>query len=60
MKEVHRKTKAKVSKRVTNPAGRKGEPMSLYPLRPEEVTRAILKSIPATSEKRDKQIKKHA
>ena len=59
MKEGHESGKSNGSKKV-NGKGRNGEPVSLYPLSPEEALRRLLRVNPEAKERiEQKQIRKH-
>lgn len=57
-KAIEKSKKSKSRKPNPNPAGRKGEPLSLYPLRFEETVSDLLKVSPPQSKEQTAKVKK--
>lgn len=59
MKEGHESSKSNDSKKV-NDKGRNGEPVSLYPLTPEEAMQRLMRVSPEAKESQQKPARKRA
>lgn len=58
MKEAQKNGKARGSEKKVNKLGRNGDPISLYPLTPEEAMRRMLRVPPEAKETQKREIRK--